>query len=88
MTIERRAAEVLAKQIVDRRETVLGDGIDMRNPLQELEAIDARLVRIVEMRYFAGMTEADIATALGVTDRTIRRDWEKARLLLARALAS
>ena len=40
------------------------------------------------MRYFAGMTEADIATALGVTDRTIRRDWEKARLLLARALAS
>jgi len=46
------------------------------------------LVQVVEMRYFAGMTEADIATALGVTDRTIRRDWEKARLLLARALAS
>jgi predicted transcriptional regulator len=37
------------------------------------------------MRYFAGMTEAEIAEALGVTDRTIRRDWEKARL--AQALA-
>jgi DNA-binding transcriptional regulator LsrR (DeoR family) len=35
------------------------------------------------MRYFAGMTEAEIAEALGITDRTVRRDWEKARLLLA-----
>jgi DNA-directed RNA polymerase specialized sigma24 family protein len=39
------------------------------------------------MRYFAGMTEPEIAEALGVTDRTVRRDWEKARLLLAQALA-
>jgi DNA-directed RNA polymerase specialized sigma24 family protein len=38
------------------------------------------------MRYFAGMKEAEIAAALGVTDRTVRRDWEKARLLLAAAL--
>ena len=42
---------------------------------------------MVEMRYFAGMTEAEIAETLGVTDRTVRRDWEKARLLLAQALA-
>jgi DNA-directed RNA polymerase specialized sigma24 family protein len=38
------------------------------------------------MRYFAGMKESEIAEALGVTDRTVRRDWEKARLLLAHAL--
>jgi DNA-directed RNA polymerase specialized sigma24 family protein len=38
------------------------------------------------MRYFAGMTEQEIATVLGVTDRTVRRDWEKARLLLASML--
>jgi DNA-directed RNA polymerase specialized sigma24 family protein len=38
------------------------------------------------MRYFGGMTEAEIAVALGVTDRTVRRDWEKARLLLSEAL--
>jgi DNA-directed RNA polymerase specialized sigma24 family protein len=44
-------------------------------------------VQVVEMRYFAGLTEVEIAAALGVTDRTIRRDWEKARLLLAEALA-
>jgi DNA-directed RNA polymerase specialized sigma24 family protein len=38
------------------------------------------------MRYFAGMTELETAAALGVTDRTVRRDWEKARLLLASML--
>jgi len=59
----------------------------VHDALDDLAQLDPRLVQVVEMRYFAGMTEADIATALGVTDRTIRRDWEKARLLLARALA-
>lgn len=54
--------------------------------LDELAQVDPRLVQVVEMRYFAGMTETEIAAALGVTDRTIRRDWEKARLLLAQAL--
>ncbi len=55
--------------------------------LEELAEVDPRLVQVVEMRYFAGLTEGEIAGALGVTDRTVRRDWEKARLLLAEALA-
>ena len=38
------------------------------------------------MRYFGGLDEQEIAAALDVTDRTVRRDWEKARLLLADAL--
>lgn len=50
--------------------------------LQELAAIDARLVQVVEMRYFAGMTETEIAGVLGLTVRTVARDWEKARLFL------
>lgn len=54
--------------------------------LDKLAEYDARMVHVVEMRYFAGMTESEIADALGVTDRTVRRDWEKARLLLAEAL--
>jgi RNA polymerase sigma factor (TIGR02999 family) len=62
--------------------------LQVHEALDDLAQIDPRLVQVVEMRYFAGMTEADIAAALGVTDRTIRRDWEKARLLLAQALAS
>ena len=50
--------------------------------LQELAAIDARLVQVVEMRYFAGMSEQEIADVLGLTVRTVARDWEKARLFL------
>jgi len=38
------------------------------------------------MRYFGGMDDIEIGEALGVTDRTVRRDWDKARVLLARVL--
>ena len=54
--------------------------------LDTLAKVDARLVRVVEMRYFAGLGDAEIGAALGVTDRTVRRDWERARLLLAELL--
>ena len=60
--------------------------IRINDALDSLEQLDARLARVVEMRYFAGMTEEEVAAALGVTDRTVRRDWQKARLLLATAL--
>jgi RNA polymerase sigma factor (TIGR02999 family) len=50
--------------------------------LEELSNHDRRLRQVVEMRYFGGLTEEEIAAALGVTERTVRRDWEKARLLL------
>jgi len=50
--------------------------------LEELAAIDPRLVQVVEMRYFAGMTEVEVAQVLGVGVRTVARDWEKARLFL------
>lgn len=54
--------------------------------LDQLAAMDPRLGKVVEMRYFAGLTEEDIAGVLGVTERTVRRDWEKARVLLFEAL--
>lgn len=54
--------------------------------LEEIGRLDQRLVRLVEMRYFAGMSDVEIAGALDVTDRTVRRDWQKARVLLASAL--
>ena len=54
--------------------------------LEELATIDARLVQVVEMRYFAGMTEAETAEALGVGVRTVSRDWEKARMFLQTSL--
>jgi RNA polymerase sigma factor (TIGR02999 family) len=54
--------------------------------LDGLAQYDRRLVQVVEMRYFGGLTEGQIAATLGVTERTVRRDWEKARLLLAELL--
>jgi RNA polymerase sigma factor (TIGR02999 family) len=59
-------------------------GIDQA--LDELAQVDGRLVQVVEMRYFAGLDNEEIAASLGVTDRTVRRHWEKARLLLSVAL--
>lgn len=57
--------------------------LDVDAALQRLLQVDERLARVVEMRYFGGMTEVEIGEALGVTERTVRRDWEKARLMLA-----
>ena len=61
--------------------------LDIDDALRDLARIDERLVQVVEMRFFAGLTEQEVADALGLTERTIRRDWEKARLLLRAALS-
>lgn len=55
--------------------------------LNQLAALEPRLARVVEMRYFAGLEERDIADALGLTERSVRRDWQKARLMLLAILA-
>jgi RNA polymerase sigma factor (TIGR02999 family) len=60
--------------------------IRVSDALDELAKVDERLGKIVEMRYFGGFTEEDIALALGINERTVRRDWQKARLLLSLAL--
>lgn len=57
--------------------------LEIHEALQELSKIDPRLVRVVEMRYFAGMTEEEVADALDRSVRSVARDWEKARLFLA-----
>lgn len=50
--------------------------------LERLALLNPRLAQVVECRYFGGLTETDTATALGVTERTVRRDWVKARAWL------
>lgn len=68
----------------------VGNGDDdierINDALIELEKIDPRLKQVVEMRYFGGLTELETAEALGIADRTVRRDWERARLLLSVSL--
>ncbi len=54
--------------------------------LEELARIDERLSRVVECRFFAGLTEEETAEVLGVTARTVRRDWTKAKGWLHRTL--
>ena len=58
------------------------EALRVHESLEELAMIDARLVQVVEMRYFSGMTEPEIAGVLGLTVRTVARDWEKARIFL------
>jgi RNA polymerase sigma factor (TIGR02999 family) len=56
--------------------------------LSRLGELEPRLARVVECRFFGGLSEEEIANALGVTVRTVERDWAKARMLLRRALES
>jgi RNA polymerase sigma factor (TIGR02999 family) len=58
------------------------EAVDVHEALLALEQAEPRLAQVVEMRYFGGYSEAEIGEVLGVTERTVRRDWEKARLLL------
>jgi RNA polymerase sigma factor (TIGR02999 family) len=54
----------------------------VNDALSDLAKLDAGLARLVEMRFFGGMSEGEIAEALGVSQRTVSREWQKARALL------
>ena len=60
--------------------------LKVHDALEELQAVEPRLAQVAEMRYFGGCSEREIAETLEVTERTVQRDWEKARALLAAAL--
>jgi len=60
--------------------------LEVHDALGFLGKVNARLAQVVEMRYFLGLTDEEIGAALGTTGRTVRRDWERARLLLASIL--
>ncbi len=74
---------------IDRgRDDALEDMIALDAALTRLSSFDERLGRLVELRYFGGLDEGEIADALGVTDRTLRRDWRRARAFLMAQLDS
>ena len=60
--------------------------LDLNDALERLAAWDPRLARVVDCRFFGGLSETETAEALGVTVRTVQRDWVKARILLRRCL--
>lgn len=65
----------------------LHDLVDIDAALEELSLINPRLVRVVECRYFAGLTIPETADALGVSHTTVSEDWRFARAWLHRTLA-
>lgn len=69
-----------AAQLDDDQIVRLGDA------LQTLRELDERLVRVVECRFFAGYSEVETARVLGVSERTVRRDWTQAKAWLFREL--
>ena len=81
-----RATVTLGDQVgvVDARDESL---LALDDALTQLAGVSPRLARVVECRYFGGLTEVETAEALGVTERTVRRDWVKARGWLRSALA-
>jgi RNA polymerase sigma factor (TIGR02999 family) len=54
--------------------------------LDELEGTDPRLARIVDLKFFGGFSFAEIAAMMDVSERTVQRDWQKARIYLHRVL--
>jgi len=62
--------------------------LELDDALNRLAEVEPRLAKVVECRFFGGLTEEEVATALRLTVRTVRRDWVKARVILRLALES
>jgi RNA polymerase sigma factor (TIGR02999 family) len=69
-----------------RIDAVAVDIVALDRALDRLEAVDPRLTRLVEGRFFAGLTDPELAATLGRNERTVRRDWQRARAFLLREL--
>ncbi len=87
---ERRGGDpqrlTLVTQLLEDADGDHNEVLRVHEVLDVLAQAEPRLAQVVEMRYFGGYTEVEIAEALDVTERTVRRDWDKARLLLGAML--
>lgn len=64
------------------------DGLQrLSDAIEHLATLEPRLAQVVDLKYFSGFSFTDIAAMWGVSERTVQRDWEKARLLLHQALS-
>ena len=95
--VDRAKARSTQKRGGDRKRITLDDAhiavddqpdalLQLDEAMNRLAQLQPRLARVVECRFFGGLTEDEIAEALGVTVRTVQRDWAKARMLLQRDL--
>ena len=95
--VDRAKARVALKRGGEQKRITLDEeeiGVDdqpdallqLDDAMTRLAAVQPRLARVVECRFFGGRTEEEIAAALDITVRTVQRDWAKARMLLRHAL--
>ena len=66
----------------------VADVLALDQALGKLAALDPRLAQVVEWRFFGGLSEPEIAAELGLTERTVQRDWRRARAFLHSELAA
>lgn len=84
------AVRVTFDSLLPVRQDLSADAVDLLaldDALTSLAALNERLSRLVELRFFAGLTEEETAEVLGTSERTVRRDWRKARAFLFHALS-
>ncbi|MEI6667487.1 MAG: ECF-type sigma factor [Acidobacteriota bacterium] len=62
--------------------------LQVNDAIEALSHKEPRLAKVVEMRYFGGYTNVEVAEALDLNEKTVRRDWDKARLMLLALLKS
>ena len=79
---EKTTLDEIPDFVVEDEATVLG----VNDALERLSELNPRLMRVVECRFFAGYSELETAEALGVSERTVQRDWATARAWLKREM--
>lgn len=85
--LSEKRGDGLERVALDQAEHASGDIdlqqlLEMDQALKALEQLDSRMAKVVELRYFGGMSEAEVAEHMGVTIRTVSRDWRKAKAYL------
>ncbi|MBA3671340.1 MAG: RNA polymerase subunit sigma-24 [Gemmatimonadaceae bacterium] len=97
--VDRAKARFRAKRGGGQQQVTLDDAVipcsgqpeillQLSEAIDELAAVEPRLARVIDCRFFGGFTDAEIAEALGLTTRTVQRDGAKALMLLRRALSA
>ncbi|WP_133774194.1 ECF-type sigma factor [Enterovirga rhinocerotis] len=87
---QKRGSGQRAVQLDESTDAAASDDIDVvrvGEALEDLAKLDPRLARIVECRFFAGYSEEETGRILGISDRTVRRDWVQAKAWLYKELS-
>jgi RNA polymerase sigma factor (TIGR02999 family) len=87
---EKRGGGAIVESLTASHDIAVADDhalVDIHEALERLALLDERLAQVVECRFFAGYSEEETALALGISDRTVRRNWIKARAWLRLELA-